>query len=125
MIALRLMDAREGEVLAHSPRTYRTLDTAFAGLKRERGWKRGGLRMDDTPGSGPHFDVWAEAYDSSGVLARWIWMEIRTIESIVGPDGNALRGTDQITGRRLAWIRVDEEAARSFLEDTQPQQVTP
>lgn len=121
MIALRLVDARTGEALAHAFRNFRTLDTAYAGLKRERNWKRGGLAMDDMPGSGPRFHVWAEAYNQSGVLARWIWMELRTIQSIVGPGGRALPGSDRITQRDMAWIGVTEDVARWLMEGETPE----
>ena len=115
MIGLRLVDGRTGEALATWPGLSKSVDAAFAKLKKISGWKRGGLRMEDMPDSGPHFHVWAEAFDATGVKARWIWMEMRTIECIVGPDGNALPGTSQVIAGRMVWIRVDEEAARGLM----------
>lgn len=115
MICLRLVDARQKIALQHHPKTFKTLDACWKALKKLPTWKHGGLRMDGTGGA--EFHIWAEAYSAGGVLGRWIFMEVRVIETLVGPDGKALPGYGQVVAGRMEWIGVTEDVAQGFLEE--------
>jgi hypothetical protein len=114
VIALRLVDARQRVALKTYPKTFKTLHAAWLVLKKLHDWKHGGIRMEGSGGA--HFHVWAEAYNAGGVQERWIFLEVRTIEAVVGPNGHALPHHDQIVAGRMEWIAVTDDVARGFLE---------
>lgn len=121
MISLQLVDVLEGKVLTTSPKSFRTPEAAWAWLKKQPTWKRGSLVVDGY-GDGPAFHVHAIAVDERGHhVTRWIFMERRTVTALVGPNGDTLPGSEEVTSRQLVWIQIpDESLAYAFAHGVTP-----
>lgn len=110
MITLRLVDVLENKVLAENKKSFKSVESAWAWLKKQSAWKRGGLVVDGY-GDGPAFHIHAIALDEHGNnVTRWIFMERRTMTALIGPNGEVLDGSEQITSRQLVWIQIKDEA---------------
>lgn len=121
MIVLKLVDVREDVVLAVSPKHFKSTDAAWAWLKKQATWKRGSLVVEGH-GEGPAFHIHAVAFDGAGIfVTRWIFMERRTTTALVGPDGDALPGSEEITSRQMVWVKIpDASLAYAFAHGVTP-----